>query len=55
MLIGGVVLIVIFALIERMRTEPMLDLRLFRVPPLTPSFLASMFQASRPSPSSSCS
>ena len=43
--IGGAVLLVVFALIERVRTEPMLDLRLFRVPTLTPSFLASMFQA----------
>ena len=44
-LIGGAALIVVFALIERLRSEPMLDLRLFRVPMLTPSFLAATFQS----------
>jgi len=43
--IGGIVMLVAFVLIERVREEPMLDLALFRVPGLTPSFLASMFQA----------
>ena len=43
--IGGAVLIVAFALIESARSEPMLDLRLFRVPLMTPSLLAAAFQA----------
>ena len=42
---GGVVLIVIFSVIERRRTEPMVDPSLFRVPLLTKSFLAAAFQS----------
>ncbi len=43
-LIGGVVLLGVFAVIELKTAEPMLDLSLFRVPTMTPSLLASMFQ-----------
>jgi EmrB/QacA subfamily drug resistance transporter len=43
-LIGGVVLLGVFAVIEHRTPEPMLDLSLFRVPTMTPSLLASMFQ-----------
>ncbi|MGB8877518.1 MAG: hypothetical protein WCD11_14425 [Solirubrobacteraceae bacterium] len=44
-LVGGVVLLVAFVSIERTVTDPMLDLSLFRVPMMTPSLLAAMFQA----------
>jgi len=40
----GLAFLGIFALVERRAPEPMLDLRLFRVPTLTPSLLASLFQ-----------
>src|SRR5579875_2632190 len=43
-LIGGVVLIAAFALIELRQAEPMLPLSIFRVPSMTPSLLASLFQ-----------
>jgi EmrB/QacA subfamily drug resistance transporter len=43
-LIGGVMLLFVFAVIEHKTAEPMLDLSLFRVPTMTPSLLASMFQ-----------
>ncbi len=43
-LVGGLVLIVAFVWIERKQAEPMLDLSLFRVPTMTPSLLASLFQ-----------
>ncbi len=43
-LVGGVVLIGLFVLTERRAAEPMLSLSLFRVPALTPSLLASLFQ-----------
>ncbi|MGH2889530.1 MAG: MFS transporter, partial [Solirubrobacteraceae bacterium] len=44
-LVGGVVLLIVFVLIERAVAEPMLDLSLFRVPTMSPSLLASMLQA----------
>ncbi|HTX07698.1 MAG TPA: MFS transporter [Solirubrobacteraceae bacterium] len=44
-LVGGVVLLGVFVWIERSVTDPMLDLSLFRVPMMTPSLLAAMFQA----------
>ena len=37
--------LVAFALIERSNPDPMLDLRLFRVPTMTPSLLAAFFQS----------
>ncbi|HEY1706369.1 MAG TPA: hypothetical protein VGG75_42385 [Trebonia sp.] len=47
-LIGGVILLVVFALveyrIERRAKAPMLPLSLFRVPTMSASLLASMFQ-----------
>ena len=43
-LIGGVVLIGVFVLIERRRGEPMLPLSIFRVPTMAASLLASLFQ-----------
>ena len=43
-LIGGVVLIVAFGFIEVRQPEPMLPLSIFRVPTMTASLLASMFQ-----------
>ena len=43
-LIGGVVLICAFVLVELHQAEPMRDLSLFKVPTLAPSLLASLFQ-----------
>lgn len=43
-LIGGVILLVVFVVIERRAKAPMLPLSLFRVPTMTASLLASMFQ-----------
>jgi EmrB/QacA subfamily drug resistance transporter len=43
-LIGGVALIAVFAVIESRVAEPMLPLRIFRVPTMTASLLASFFQ-----------
>jgi EmrB/QacA subfamily drug resistance transporter len=44
-LVGGVVLLVVFYFVERARQAPMLDLSLFHLPVVTPTFLASLFQA----------
>ncbi|MGH3192835.1 MAG: MFS transporter [Streptosporangiaceae bacterium] len=43
-LIGGIALIVAFGFIERRQPEPMLPLSIFRVPTMTASLLASLFQ-----------
>jgi EmrB/QacA subfamily drug resistance transporter len=43
--VGGVVILMLFWWIESSMKEPMLELRLFRVPTMTPSLLASMFQS----------
>ncbi len=43
-LIGGVALIVAFGFIERRQPEPMLPLSIFRVPTMTASLLAALFQ-----------
>ena len=43
-LIGGVVLICVFLLVELRQAEPMLHLSLFKVPMLAPSLLAALFQ-----------
>ncbi len=43
-LIGGVALIAAFGFIERRQAEPMLPLSIFRVPTMTASLLASLFQ-----------
>ena len=43
-LVGGLVLLVVFVLIERRQQEPMLALSIFRIPTMTPSLLAAFFQ-----------
>jgi EmrB/QacA subfamily drug resistance transporter len=43
-LIGGVALIAAFGFIEKRQAEPMLPLSIFRIPTMTPSLLASLFQ-----------
>ena len=43
-MIGGVVLICVFVLVELRQAEPMLNLSLFKVPMLAPSLLAALFQ-----------
>jgi EmrB/QacA subfamily drug resistance transporter len=43
-LVGGVVLVTIFVLVERARLEPMLDLSVLRIPTVTPTLLAALFQ-----------
>ncbi len=42
---AGLVLLAIFVVIELRHPEPMVNLRIFRVPTMTPSLLASLFQA----------
>jgi MFS family permease len=41
----GVALLVAFVLLERRKAEPMLNLSLFRIPAMTGSLLAAMFQS----------
>jgi EmrB/QacA subfamily drug resistance transporter len=43
-LIGGVVLLAAFVVVELRQSEPMLDLSLFKIPTMAPSLLASLFQ-----------
>jgi EmrB/QacA subfamily drug resistance transporter len=43
-LVGGIVMIGVFVLIESRAAEPMLPLSIFRVPTMTASLLASLFQ-----------
>jgi EmrB/QacA subfamily drug resistance transporter len=43
-LIGGVVLIAVFVVIELRQSEPMLPMSIFRVPTMAASLLASLFQ-----------
>ncbi|MGH9294089.1 MAG: MFS transporter, partial [Acidimicrobiales bacterium] len=43
-LIGGIVLLAVFPLVEWRQAEPMLDLHLFKIPTMAPSLLASLFQ-----------
>jgi len=43
-LIGGIALIAAFGIIESRQAEPMLPLSIFRIPTMTPSLLASLFQ-----------
>ncbi len=42
--LGGLVLVALFILYERHRSEPMLDLSIFSIPTVTPTLLASLFQ-----------
>jgi EmrB/QacA subfamily drug resistance transporter len=44
-LIGGLVLLLAFVFIERASSTPMVDLSMFRIPTMSPTLLASMFQA----------
>ncbi len=44
-LVAGVALLVAFAVIERRHPEPTLDLSLFRLPRMSPSFLAAFLQS----------
>lgn len=44
-LVGGVALLGMFVLVERRLTHPMLDLVLFKIPTISPTMLASLFQA----------
>ncbi|MHB1876636.1 MAG: MFS transporter, partial [Streptosporangiaceae bacterium] len=43
-LVGGLLLLGVFVLIERRQAEPMLDLSIFKIPTMTPSLLAAFFQ-----------
>ncbi len=43
-LIGGIVVLCIFVVIERRQREPLLHLQLFSVPAMSPSLLAALFQ-----------
>jgi EmrB/QacA subfamily drug resistance transporter len=43
-ILAGLALLVALAVVERRQAEPMLDLSVFRVPTMTPSLLASLFQ-----------
>jgi EmrB/QacA subfamily drug resistance transporter len=43
-LTGGFALLLVFIIVEARTQEPMLELSLFRVPSMTPSLLASLFQ-----------
>ena len=44
-LVGGVALLGVFALVEHRQREPMLQLSLFRIPTMSGSLLASLFQS----------
>ncbi len=44
-LLGGLALLVAFGFVERRQAAPMVNLGLFRIPTLTPTLLASLFQA----------
>ncbi len=42
--VAGLILLVAFAVIERHQEEPMLDLAIFKVPTMSPTLLAALFQ-----------
>jgi EmrB/QacA subfamily drug resistance transporter len=44
-LVGGVATLLVFAWIERSTSEPMLELDFFKLPTMSPSLLAAMFQS----------
>jgi EmrB/QacA subfamily drug resistance transporter len=44
-LVGGAVLLAAFLVVERSRAAPMVDLSLFKIPTVSPTMLASLFQA----------
>ena len=41
---GGILLLILFGFIEWKRVEPMLNLKIFKIPAMTPSLLAALFQ-----------
>ena len=41
---GGILLLILFWLVERQQAEPMLRFSIFKIPTLTPSLLAALFQ-----------
>jgi EmrB/QacA subfamily drug resistance transporter len=43
-LVGGVIMLAVFVVVELRQREPMLDLSLFKIPVMAPSLLASLFQ-----------
>lgn len=43
-LIGGIILLLIFGYIENKKPEPMLNFKIFKIPTMTPSLLAALFQ-----------
>ena len=43
-LVGGIAMVALFVVIERRTEEPMVNLSIFRVPMMTPSLLAALFQ-----------
>ncbi|MGC9154806.1 MAG: MFS transporter [Ferrimicrobium sp.] len=43
-LLGGIAILIVFVMIERGQTDPMVRLSLFKVPTMTPSLLASLCQ-----------
>ncbi len=43
-LVGGIILLIAFYFIERRQKEPMLHLSLFKIPTMTPTLLAALFQ-----------
>ena len=44
-LVGGVLMLAVFTLVERSHADPMLDLSMLRIPTMTPSLLAATFQS----------
>ncbi len=44
-LVGGIVLLLVFVLLERLIRAPMVNLSLFRIPTMTPALLASLLQS----------
>jgi EmrB/QacA subfamily drug resistance transporter len=44
-LVGGVLLLGLFVVVERIRRAPMLDLSIFKFPTVTPTLLAAFFQS----------
>ena len=44
-LVGGIVLLAVFVVVERTRRAPMVNLSLFAIPTMSPTMLASLFQA----------
>ncbi len=45
LLLGGVAVLIIFVLVERAQSEPMLSLEIFKIPTLAPSMIAALLQS----------